>query len=600
MPRLRRSIAFLATLLLFLAAGGAAASARVAAYDLTLELEPDARTMSVRGRIEVEGEGALSLHLAPFARDLEADAPAGPIETALATEPVTGQRAWRLDASGLEPGDELEIAYRLEIPPEAEGIALHVGAREGYLLSESAWYPVQLESLLPRPTPYLLRVRLPEGLAAAGGGTVEVEAGATTIRHAEPGRPFFAYGPYERFAEGALELWLPPTQAADAEALLAALEPAVDDIVGRYERWFGDACEAVRLVAVTRRGGWGAPCTLLLAEDTFEALAAAGDLSAGSYGFLAHELAHTWWGNRVVPAPPAYGLMVEGMANYLSALAVEARFGVDAAERMWRDWRFDAVRDEALAELTVLDDAYYTVAYAKGAWVHRMLADWIGEDAYLRALGELARDATRPELADVQRRLERASGLDLKRFFEDWVHGRSYPRYELDGAAGAWTLRNTGDAATPPLTLALDGERERVTVAPGASLELTAGTVEIDPSGRLLALPARVDAADRQLADEVMERLVAALDTGDPTRVTALFAEPDEAVATIADLAGELVIDDWRLESADDATPRTLTYRVDATIGGRALAGPLTLTVNDENALLAITSVRLNYLPEEP
>ena len=592
MMLLRRLLTVSAAILLAVTAGALASAAQVATYALTLDVDPDARSVRIDARLEVEGEGDLVLHLAPFARDIESG---GSFEAELATEPVTGQRAWRLETSGLEPGAELSLTYVLDVTPDVEGIALHLGEREGYLLSESAWYPVQLEALLPRPTPYRLTVRLPDGLIAAGGGTIEVATGTTTIRHAGPGRPFFAYGPYERSAQGALELWLPTTLAALDEELLPRLAPALDDIVQRYEDRFGDACEVVRLVAVTRRGGWGAPCALLLAEDTFASLAAADEVGPGSYGFLAHELAHTWWGNRVVPTTNAYGLMVEGMANYLSALAVEARYGDEAAASMWREWRLDAVSDDALAELTVLDDAYYTVAYAKGAWVHRMLADWVGEDAYLRALGELAREASRPELADVQARLERASGLDLERFFREWAYGAVYPRYELDGAAGAWTLRNTGDAATPPLTLELDGQRVRVTVEPGASRELSADTVRIDPDGRVLALPAPVDAATRTLANEIMERLTAALETGDPARVRAVFAERGEAVETIAGLAGDLVIDDWRLRSADDGPPRTLTYQLEATLGGRTLAGPLVLSIDSADEPRTVASVRLNY-----
>lgn len=141
MPRVRRWTPILVALLLMLAAGSATAS-------------------------------ALVLHLAPFARDIDVrGSAAGAFEVALVDVPHTGQRAWRLEAPGLEPGGELTLTYLLEIPVAAEGIALHLDACEGYRLSESAWNLVQLEALLPRPTPYRLRVHLLEGLVAVGGGT---------------------------------------------------------------------------------------------------------------------------------------------------------------------------------------------------------------------------------------------------------------------------------------------------------------------------------------------------------------------------------------------------------------------------------------------
>jgi hypothetical protein len=92
-----------------------------------------------------------------------------------------------------------------------------------------------------------------------------------------------------------------------------------------------------------------------------------------------------------------------------------------------------------------------------------------------------------------------------------------------------------------------------------------------------------------------MQRLIDALDTGDPARVTSLFAEAGPGVEAIADLAGELAIDAWRLQSAEPGPPRILTYQLEATLGDRGLAGPLVISVNPDGTPRTIESVRLSY-----
>lgn len=99
-------------------------------------------------------------------------------------------------------------------------------------------------------------------------------------------------------------------------------------------------------------------------------------------------------------------------------------------------------------------------------------------------------------------------------------------------------------SGTPPPTLDLDGRRERVTLAPDEALELSARTVRIAPDERLLALSARPDPAARALAAEDMDRLITALDSGDSSRAMDLFVDRGEGAETIADLAGELAIDE--------------------------------------------------------
>lgn len=120
-----------------------------------------------------------------------------------------------------------------------------------------------------------------------------------------------------------------------------------------------------------------------------------------------------------------------------------------------------------------------------------------------------------------------------------------FPKVSSPRTVAPWSRgRARRRSGTPPPTLDLDGRRERVTLAPDEALELSARTVRIAPDERLLALSARPDPAARALAAEDMDRLITALDSGDSSRAMDLFVDRGEGAETIADLAGELAIDE--------------------------------------------------------
>jgi hypothetical protein len=350
----------------------------------------------------------------------------------------------------------------------------------------------------------------------------------------------------------------------------------------------------VRLVSVTRRGGWGAPCTLLLEAPAFARLTSATSLDVDTFAFLAHELAHTWWGQQVAPELPAYGLLVEGSAEYLSALAVEARHGAAAAEPLWRAWQEAAVADVALDRLSPFRTDTYAIAYAKGAWVHRMLEGWLGRDAYLSALARLARDDPRPSLASYRAAVEAAGGVSLTVFFDEWVHGTAYPSYRLEGVAGAWTLHNDGTAATPPVPLALNGALRRTAVPAGGQVTLAAERVVVDPDLQVLQAHGRPRGDDAAAAEAAMGRFLEALASGDGARVRAAFARPGQAVERLAELAADLRVDDWTLERVTvEADGRVFVFGVRARLADQRLEGPLELAVDADGDLVDVPRVSL-------
>lgn len=116
---------------------------------------------------------------------------------------------------------------------------------------------------------------------------------------------------------------------------------------------------------------------------------------------VAHEVAHEWWGHRLDPdrSVPGASVLTESLAEYSAALVQKRRFGEEAfrAQMAWDLEQYLALRgriggeEPALADVTPETDY---VAYFKGPVVLNAIADLIGEEQLLAALGEfLARHA---------------------------------------------------------------------------------------------------------------------------------------------------------------------------------------------------------------
>jgi hypothetical protein len=145
---------------------------------------------------------------------------------------------------------------------------------------------------------------------------------------------------------------------------------------------------------------------------------------------LIHSLTHRYFSS-------PYPWLQEGVASFMGSLWLEQNQGKDAAIQ-----RLDNARGAlSLAEpgdaasasqalVTARDPVYYRT---KATYVFWMLRDLAGDNALARALREYqpGSDATGTGFEQV---LERASGKDLKWFFEDWVyHDRGLPDLSIAG-----------------------------------------------------------------------------------------------------------------------------------------------------------------------
>lgn len=155
--------------------------------------------------------------------------------------------------------------------------------------------------------------------------------------------------------------------------------------------------------------------------------------------FLAHELAHQFWGQAVGWQSYHDQWLSEGFAQYFAALYAERRGGTgvlaDVLRRMrrsvfeheregpiWLGYRLGHIRGDSRP--------FRAIVYNKSAMVLHMLRRLIGDDAFFEGLRSLYWSSrfTKAGTDDVRRVFEAASGRRLERFFDGWVLGTALPR----------------------------------------------------------------------------------------------------------------------------------------------------------------------------
>jgi hypothetical protein len=154
--------------------------------------------------------------------------------------------------------------------------------------------------------------------------------------------------------------------------------------------------------------------------------------------FLAHELAHQWWGQGVAPASYRDQWLSEAWAQYAAALWVRHRQGEDAfrgmLERMG-DWarRHDEKGPihlgQRLGHLEGDRRIQRAVVYDKGACVLHMLRRLVGDEAFFGGARSFLEEHRygRATTEDLRAALEEASGRDLEPYFERWIYSTGLP-----------------------------------------------------------------------------------------------------------------------------------------------------------------------------
>jgi aminopeptidase N len=156
-----------------------------------------------------------------------------------------------------------------------------------------------------------------------------------------------------------------------------------------------------------------------------------------NFDVIAHEMAHQWFGDNVTFGSWSDIWMSEGMAEYLSGLAVEALRPTE-----WngvKTSKINSITSQPGGSVYVTDTTDLSVifdgrlTYNKGFYLAHMLRWMVGDTAFFQACRNYLQDhdAAFARTSDFQEHLEAVSGIALDGFFADWFYGQGYPSYTV-------------------------------------------------------------------------------------------------------------------------------------------------------------------------
>ena len=158
--------------------------------------------------------------------------------------------------------------------------------------------------------------------------------------------------------------------------------------------------------------------------------------------FLAHEVAHQWWGQAVGWKNYHEQWLSEGLAQYFAALYAEHSEGPEVFTDILQQMRQWAMRESRegpvylgyrLGHLDGEPRVFRALVYNKGAMVLHMLRGLLGDDVFFAGLRRFYHE-WRFEKAGtdgLQLAFELESGVPLDRFFERWIHEAELPKLDF-------------------------------------------------------------------------------------------------------------------------------------------------------------------------
>ncbi len=186
--------------------------------------------------------------------------------------------------------------------------------------------------------------------------------------------------------------------------------------------------------------------------------------------YIAHELAHQWWGQAVGWQNYHEQWLSEGFAQYFAALYAQHRRGDElfgSVLRQLRRWGMDESKQGPvylgyrLGHIKGESKVFRALVYNKGAAVLHMLRRLVGDDAFFRGVRRFYR-ASRFRKAgteDFRAAMEAESGRSLERFFERWIYNSTLPKlklaYRVDGNDLVVSIEQLGDVFDVPVALTL-------------------------------------------------------------------------------------------------------------------------------------------------
>lgn len=164
-----------------------------------------------------------------------------------------------------------------------------------------------------------------------------------------------------------------------------------------------------------------------------------------STGLISHELAHQWFGDKVTCKTWRDIWVNEGFAEFSSLYYFEKAKGkaeYDGRVAFHMNGAKEATGTVAIENTESVNEIFdFARTYQKGSVVLHMLRGILGDQLFFRSLKEYQTTEHAygaASIEDFKRIAERVSGEDLTYFFDEWIFGTGYPKYNY-----SWSQTST-------------------------------------------------------------------------------------------------------------------------------------------------------------
>jgi hypothetical protein len=462
--------------------------------DLQLEIHPRRRVADIRGTYTLVNRtsGSIdSVHLATKAgvdtTNVRFDRPS----RAVASDETLGHRIYALETP-LVPGGMLRLDFDVRFDPRGfpnRGIDASVAANGTYFTND-AWLPAigyqadreprssgirRMHGLADRPAvPRLTDATAPhdagrgarvsvQAVLGTDEGQIAVAPGRLRRTWTKDGRRYFQYATdapirndfafysaayalrEARWNDVAIQILHHPRHALNVDRLIRSVQASLH----YYTKAFGPYPHGqVRFVEHPGDGVvlHAAPVNISY-EESFSLLNPDADARNIDLPFAvaAHEVAHQWWGNTLVPAEvEGAGVLTETLAWYSAMGVVEQAYGPEHLRRLLDMMREVYVTPRAMANVPLLRATDRFLAYRKGPFAMYALREYIGAEQVNGALRRLIERhgsgaPPLPTSLDLYRELQAITPAELRPLLADLFEANTYWQLTAERATAAPT-----------------------------------------------------------------------------------------------------------------------------------------------------------------
>jgi aminopeptidase N len=242
----------------------------------------------------------------------------------------------------------------------------------------------------------------------------------------------FAVQYLDPFMGKSIETWV---YAKNREAGFYDFQEPTKKVLEFYSQYVGPfAYEKLANVQTPSvSGGMESSSAIFYGEDLVT-----GKRSERTRNVVIHEIAHQWFGNSVTETTWDDAWLSEGFATFFTLLFIENEYGkeeytkgIEKAKKTVLDLLVKMPDFSIVSPRTAEKELVITgITYQKGAWVLHMLRDLIGEVNFKKGIQSYYAKfyVSSATTEDFRVEMEKASGMDLKIFFKQWLFQPIIPK----------------------------------------------------------------------------------------------------------------------------------------------------------------------------